>query len=135
MSLVPRLYKIMGGNEANVSIHSTAALSDVLLNVASGYIQIDAYATLAHRVMLLTGYHDYEKFGLARQLAIGKGRNIFIEEGVWIASGAIILGPCRIGKHSVVAAGSVVTKDVPPFVVVAGNPAKIVKQIKSRPEV
>jgi len=133
MVCIPRIWKIMGGSAADVKIHPTAALADVLINVSSGYVQIDAYASIAHNTMLLTGAHDYEQFGAARQLAIKKNRNIIIEEGVWIASGCIIVGPCRIGKHSVVGAGSVITKDVPPFVVVVGNPAKIIKLIKARP--
>lgn len=49
---------------------------------------------------------------------------IVIEDGVWIASGAIILGGVTIGRDSVVAAGAVVTRDVPPFSIAMGVPAK-----------
>jgi len=54
---------------------------------------------------------------------------ILIKEGAWIASRVIILKNCVIGKNSVVAAGSVVTKDIPDNVMVAGVPAKILKKI------
>lgn len=54
---------------------------------------------------------------------------IIIEDDVWIGSGAIITDNVRIGKGSVVAAGAVVTHDVPPHTVVAGIPARVVKSI------
>lgn len=58
-----------------------------------------------------------------------KTKPVIIEDDVWIGMGAVILKGVRIGKGSVVAAGAVVTKDVPPNTVVAGNPAQIVKQL------
>jgi len=53
-------------------------------------------------------------------------KTVVIEDNVWIASRATILPGVRIGKGAVVACGSVVTKDVPPFTVVAGVPAKAI---------
>ena len=55
-------------------------------------------------------------------------RPVVIGDGCWICSRAIILPGVTIGEGSVVAAGSIVTKDVPPFSIVAGNPARIVKK-------
>jgi len=57
------------------------------------------------------------------------GSPIRIEEDVWIGAGAVILPGVTIGARSVVGAGSVVTKDVPPDSVVAGNPAKIIRNL------
>lgn len=57
-------------------------------------------------------------------------RLIAIEDGVWIGAGAIILGGVTLRHHSVVAAGAVVTKDVPPHTVVAGVPARVVKKLQ-----
>lgn len=54
---------------------------------------------------------------------------IKIEDDVWIGCNSIILRGITIGKASIVAAGSVVTKDVPPYTIVAGNPAKVIKKI------
>ena len=55
---------------------------------------------------------------------------IHIEDNVWIGAGAIVLPRVTVGRNSIIAAGAVVTKDVPPYVVVAGNPAKIIRELK-----
>jgi len=52
---------------------------------------------------------------------------IVIEDEVWIGANVVIVAGVTVGKHSVIAAGSVVTKDVPPFSIVVGNPAKVLK--------
>lgn len=57
----------------------------------------------------------------------GKNNPIIIEDDVWIGHGAIIMTGVRIGAGAIVAAGSVVTKDVPSCVIVGGNPAKMIK--------
>jgi acetyltransferase-like isoleucine patch superfamily enzyme len=54
---------------------------------------------------------------------------VIIQDRVWIGLNAIILKGVTIGEGAVVAAGSVVTKDVPPYVVVAGNPARVVREL------
>ncbi|MCP4132657.1 MAG: acyltransferase [bacterium] len=64
-----------------------------------------------------------------RTYSPGKTAPIILEKGVWIGDSAIIVKGVRIGENSVVGAGSVVTKDVPANVVVAGNPAAIVKKL------
>ena len=53
-----------------------------------------------------------------------------IEDDVVIGANALILGPITIGKGSIIGAGSVVLKDVPPYSVVVGNPGKVIKQIR-----
>jgi acetyltransferase-like isoleucine patch superfamily enzyme len=54
---------------------------------------------------------------------------ITLENGVWVGAGAIILAGVTVGANSVVGAGSVVTRDVPPNTLVAGNPAKILRKL------
>jgi acetyltransferase-like isoleucine patch superfamily enzyme len=51
-----------------------------------------------------------------------------VENDVWIGGNSVIIQGLRIGTHSIIASGSVVTRDVPQFSVVAGNPAKVIKQ-------
>ncbi len=58
-----------------------------------------------------------------------------VEEGASLGSNATIIGGIRIGRYSVVGAGAVVTKDVPDYAIVAGNPAKTIKQFASENEI
>lgn len=81
-----------------------------------------------HDIMILTGGHDYTKFGEERKRQGTRGK-IHIKEGAWLASRCIILGGVTIGKHAVIGAGSIVTKDVPDYQLWAGNPARFIKEI------
>ncbi len=64
---------------------------------------------------------------------LGKKMPIIIEDNVWLASNAKILKGVTVGKGSVVATGAVVTKNVPPYTVVAGVPAKVIKNLEVEP--
>lgn len=73
--------------------------------------------------------HGYENIDIpvAQQPLISKG-GVVIEDQCWLGFGCEILSGVHIGKHSIVAARAVVTKDVPPYSIVAGNPARVVKR-------
>lgn len=118
------------GPEERLHIASTAVVNDALLNTVSGSITVEEHAFFGHGVALLTGTHDVSRTGLERQLAVpDDGRDIIVGAGAWIASRAIVLGPCRIGANAVVAAGAVVSTDVPAGAVVAGVPARVVGRV------
>ena len=53
---------------------------------------------------------------------------INIENDVWIGANSVVLPGVQIGNHSVIGAGSIITKDIPPYSVAVGNPARIVKR-------
>jgi acetyltransferase-like isoleucine patch superfamily enzyme len=69
------------------------------------------------------------KNGQQHNWSITPQKAIHIEKGAWIGAKAIILKGVTIGEGSVVGAGSVVTKDVKPYTIVAGNPARLIKEI------
>lgn len=118
------------GPRERLKIAPTAVLNDALLNTVSGTIVIEEHAFFGHGVALLTGTHDVTRLEEARQLAVpSAGRDIVVGRGAWIASRAIVLGPCRVGENAVVSAGAVVRKDVPPGAIVAGNPADAIGAI------
>jgi acetyltransferase-like isoleucine patch superfamily enzyme len=118
------------GELAKLHIDPTAVVNDALFNVSSGEIRVGRHAFFGHGVAVLTGTHDITKFGRDRQTDIPRtGRDVTIGEGAWIASHALVLGPCTIGEHAVVAGGSLVIDDVPPYTVVAGHPATIRKTL------
>lgn len=107
-------------------IDSGVSFSGVIDCIDKVTIEKDAFT--GHNVALLTGGHDPNKFGIARKASTTKGP-IHICEGVWIGSFAIILGGVTIGKHAVIGAGAVVTKDVPEYEVWCGVPARFIKKI------
>lgn len=123
-------YYAVYGNPSKVKLGKNVNLHNTFLNVASGQIIIGDNVIFGHGVMLVTGVHDYRKVGLDRMKAWPReGRDIVIEDGVMIGSGAIILGKVRIGRNSVVGAGSLVNRDVKPDTVVAGIPARLIRKI------
>lgn len=100
-------------------------------------VTIGREVLIANRVSLYAyDHHPVEPFS-RRQGApatAGSSRPIHIEDGVWICAGVTVLKGVTIGENSIIAAGSVVTEDVPPFVVAGGNPARVLRRIACRPE-
>lgn len=90
---------------------------------ARGGITIGNNVNLAPEVMILTASHDPddENFG-------GITKAVTIEDYAWIATRSLILPGVTIGRGAIVGAGSVVTKDVEPETIVAGNPAKPIRK-------
>ena len=82
--------------------------------------------------------HDYSKVGVSIKDAPwigdasydfrGKDQKIIIEDDVWIGFGAVVFTGVKVHRGAIVAAGSIVTHDVPAYAIVAGNPARVVGQ-------
>ena len=93
----------------------------------SGYIEIGNNVMMAPRVSLYAENHNFDSIDVPMKDQGVATAPIIIEDNCWIAANSIILSGVRIGKGSVIAAGSVVTKDVAPYSVMGGNPAKKLK--------
>ena len=94
-------------------------------------IKIGNDVMIGPRVMILGGHHAYDRLDIPMwKQGEGKQGNIVIEDDVWIGAGSIILTGVRIGRGSIIAAGSVVTKDVEPYCIYGENPAKFIKSRK-----
>ena len=91
--------------------------------MAAGGIEIGEGTFIGPNVSIITDNHE---FGSLQYL---HPKKVKIGNRVWIGANAVILPGVTIGNHCVVAAGAVVTKDVPPHSLVAGVPAKVIKQI------
>jgi maltose O-acetyltransferase len=94
----------------------------------SGPITLEDRCTIALNARLLT-HHDVGYSPLGKHLYPTKWAEVVIEYGAFVGAGAIILPGVRVGRCSVVAAGAVVREDVPPYTVVAGVPAQVVKHL------
>ena len=91
----------------------------------------DAYTSIGENVVITTGtkiINHYPIFSNKGVQEYERG-NVIIEDNVFIGMNTLIVKSVRIGKGAVIAAGSVVTKDVPENVVAGGNPAKILSEI------
>jgi acetyltransferase-like isoleucine patch superfamily enzyme len=109
---------------ATIEMGDTAGINYGVEIYASKSIKLGDNAMIGDLATLYdTDFHRIEEGAEVRQGPIVLGDN------VWIGRAAIVLPGVTIGDHSIVAAGAVVTKDVPPRVVVAGNPAKVVREI------
>lgn len=102
------------------------------------YLSIGNYCSIAEGVkFVLGGEHRYDtlmtypfkvlKFKTEIAEAISKGE-IVIEDDVWISMDVIILSGVRIGQGSIIGAGTVVAKNIPPYSIVVGNPARVIKK-------
>jgi len=97
-------------------------------NVIIGPVTIGNYVILAQNVVISGLNHTYHDINIPTSLQKCTTGQITIEDEVWVGANSVITAGVTIGKHSVVAGGSVVTKNVPPYTIVAGNPAKVIKQ-------
>lgn len=98
----------------------------------SGYIEIGNNVMISPRVSIYAENHLFAEDEVVMKEQGVERSTVIIEDDCWIAANSIILSGVRIGKGSIVAAGSVVNKDVPPYSVVAGVPAKIVRTRKGK---
>ncbi|MEQ1624381.1 MAG: acyltransferase [Sediminibacterium sp.] len=97
-------------------------------NTIIGPIQIGNNVIFAQNIVASALNHEYRDPNQPIQAQPILKSPIVVEDDCWIAANAVITAGVRIGKHSVVAAGAVVTKDIPPYSVAVGNPAKVLKQ-------
>jgi maltose O-acetyltransferase len=82
-------------------------------------------------VIVLTVSHKYDRLDIPmRQQGHNKPEPVIIGDDVWIGTRAIIMPGISVGKGAIIGASSVVTKDVPEYAIVCGNPAKVVKSRK-----
>ncbi|NHQ59240.1 acyltransferase [Chlorobium sp. BLA1] len=93
----------------------------------SGVINIGSNCLIGPNVVMRTANHKFSNPGILIRLQGHSSGDIVIEDNVWIGANAVILGGIRIKTGSIIAAGAVVTRDVPSMVIVAGVPAKIIK--------
>jgi acetyltransferase-like isoleucine patch superfamily enzyme len=94
---------------------------------AGGGVTIGNDVLIGPRVVIHSLNHVYKDAKVPIRLQGHVAKPVVIEDDVWIGAGAIILAGVRVGRGAVVGAGSVVTKDVPAFGVVVGNPARFVR--------
>lgn len=101
-------------------------------------IKIGSFCSIASGVRIQEYYHEYRRttsYFINRHIfkenenqdIFSKG-DIIIEDDVWIGANVIVLSGIKIGRGAIIGAGSIVTKDIPSYSIVGGNPAKVIKK-------
>ncbi len=100
----------------------------ILSSADGGRIDIGEHVLIGPRAVLIAANHHYERANtpIIRQGHVA--RPIMVEPDVWIGANCVVVGGVKIGRGSVIGAGAVVTKDVPPMEVWGGVPAKFIKR-------
>ncbi|MEO7496756.1 MAG: DapH/DapD/GlmU-related protein [Massilia sp.] len=121
--LIPPFYTA-GGSEIRVGrrvfVNQNCTFYDL------GGIDIGDDVMIGPNVSIITAGHPLDP---AQRRSVTIGKPIKIEKNVWIAAGATIIGGVTVGENAVVAAGAVVTRDVPANTLVGGNPARVIRPI------
>lgn len=99
-----------------------------LSNTLIGPVSIGNDVRLAQNVVLSGLNHNYDAIDSPIHAQGVSTKPIIIEDESWIGANVVIVPGVTVGRHAIVAAGSVVTKNVPSYSVVAGNPARVLKQ-------
>jgi acetyltransferase-like isoleucine patch superfamily enzyme/glycosyltransferase involved in cell wall biosynthesis len=131
--------KFILGNDSTIEDYSTInnGVGAVIIgdrtrigmsNVIIGPVTIGNDIMFAQNIVLSGLNHGYKDIDIPPSRQKTTMAEIVVEDEVWIGANAVVVAGVRIGKHSVIAAGSVVTKNVPPYSIVGGNPAKLLKQ-------
>ena len=98
-----------------------------LSNVIIGPVIIGNGVILAQNIVVSGLNHGYEDINISPSKQAVKTKQIIINDDVWIGANSVITAGVTIGKHAVIGAGSVVVKDIPPYTIAVGNPAKVIK--------
>ena len=112
----------------NIEIDKNSSLNEYVFINGYGGVKIGKCVRIGHRTSIISEDHGYQNRDIPIYCQEKIGRGVIIEDDVWIGSNVTILKGVTIGKGAVIGAGAVVTKDIPPYAIVVGNPAKIIKR-------
>ena len=113
------------GNVKNVQIGANCAINHNVFILGHSRVVIGDGVVLSAGAMLIDSGLQLQGFADAKLPSHIKSQ-VTIADGAWIGAGAIILPGVTVGKKSIVGAGSIVTRDVTSFTIVAGNPARVI---------
>ena len=117
------------GSYANLVLHANSEINSYCMLLAKERIEIGENSTLAYGATILTSANPNGPRNKLVEIYPAMKAPVIIGDNVWVGANAIILPGVKIGEMSVVAAGAVVTRDVPSGVLVAGNPAVVKKRL------
>ena len=117
----------VGKVAANLRIGSDCMFTTPLFVNASAEVAIGNHVVIGHHAMIITD--DHELSDPVQRCGRRVASPVVVEDGVWIAARVTVLPGVTLGQGSVIAAGALVAKDVPPNTLVAGVPARVIKHL------
>lgn len=111
-----------------IEIGNYSSLNSHVLVYGTGGVRIGNHVRIATHTVIVASMHRYERADITIREQGIEARGIVIQDDVWIGAGVTVLDGVEIGRGSIIAAGAVVTKNVEPFSVMAGVPARLLKR-------
>lgn len=111
------------GNGSRLIMKDHANLGRGACITGQGIVTIGRHVMMGHDCYLITSNHKYLREGYDGYV----DKDVLIDDHAWLGHRVTLLPGVTVGKHAIVGAGSVVTKDVPDYAIVCGNPAKVIK--------
>jgi maltose O-acetyltransferase len=113
------------GSGKNISIGDNSGLG-INCNI-NGTVTLGNYVMMGPNVRIISRYHNHERIDIPMQKQGVGVKPVNIGSDIWIGANVIILPGVTIGDGVIIGAGAIVTKDVPDYAIVGGNPAKVIK--------
>ena len=107
--------------------HTSHLKSNTYIECSGGGVKIGAYFHSGRGLTILSGNHKYDNDNFIPYDSVSINKPVIIKDFVWLGSNVTIVPGVTIGEGVVVGAGAVVTRDIPDYAVVGGNPAQIIK--------
>jgi acetyltransferase-like isoleucine patch superfamily enzyme len=120
-------HTLLACKEGDIVLEDGVNISYNCVVFSASSVRIGAETLLAAYVYVVGGGHDFDRADLPVVQQARPSRGIVVGPGGWLGAGAIVLDGVTIGSNAVVGAHAVVTQDVPPFAIVAGAPARMVR--------
>ena len=128
----PAVLELVAGRNGRLEIGERSFINYGGSISAHKLVQIGPRCNIGPHVLLMD--NNFHRLEPDRRDEMPPSRPIILEENVFLGARVIVLGGVTIGRDSVVGAGSVVTRDIPPGVIAAGNPAKVIRALEPEKE-